>query len=328
LGHGADSILRTFLENRMKETNMKKLAFVFPGQGSQSLGMLAEMAEKTPLIQDCFAEASAVLGYDLWKLTQEGPEEQLNQTQYTQPALLAAGVAMWRLWCHKYPEHRPLVMAGHSLGEYTALVCANSLNFKTAVKIVVDRGRFMQEAVPQGKGAMAAVLGLSDEQVQSVCREASEGDIVSAANYNSKGQVVIAGETQAVQRALERAKAVGAKKTILLPVSVPSHCALMAPASLRLAQQLRETMFEVPGIPVLHNVDLSFHQTKEAIQDALIHQLVRPVRWVETIQLMETLGIERIVECGPGRILSSLIKRISPSIETLSLSDCREETCL
>lgn len=312
----------------MKKNNMKKLALVFPGQGSQSLGMLAEIAEKTPIVKECFSEASAVLGYDLWQLTQSGPEEKLNQTQYTQPALLAAGVALWRVWCHKYPEYRPLVMAGHSLGEYTALVCANSLDFKAAVKIVADRGRFMQEAVPQGKGAMAAVLGLSDEQVQAVCREASLGDIVSAANYNAKGQVVIAGETQAVQRALECAKAVGAKKTIMLPVSVPSHCALMAPASLRLAQQLRETVFEVPSIPVLHNVDLAFHQTREAIQDALIHQLVKPVRWVETIQLMETLGIECIVECGPGRVLTSLIKRISPSIEGFSLSDCREEMCL
>ncbi len=312
----------------MKEKKMRKLAFVFPGQGSQSLGMLADIAEKTPLIEACFAEASAVLGYDLWQLTQAGPQEQLNKTQYTQPALLAAGVALWRLWCQKYPEYQPLVMAGHSLGEYTALVCANSLDFKTAVKMVADRGRFMQEAVPQGKGAMAAILGLSDEEVQLLCREASEGDIVSAANYNAKGQVVIAGETQAVERAIERAKSVGAKKTILLPVSVPSHCALMAPASLRLAQQLRETTFNTPSIPVLHNVDLAFHQTTDAIQDALIHQLIKPVRWVETIQLMETLGIERIVECGPGRVLSGLIKRISPSIESLSLSDCREETCL
>ncbi|MEY3182967.1 MAG: S-malonyltransferase [Pseudomonadota bacterium] len=312
----------------MKEDTIKKMAFVFPGQGSQSLGMLADLAEKTPIVKSCFAEASSVLGYDLWQLTQEGPEEQLNQTQYTQPALLAAGVAFWRFWCEKYPNQRPLVMAGHSLGEYTALVCANSLDFKEAIKIVSNRGRFMQEAVPQGKGAMAAILGLTDEQVQVACREASEGDIVSAANYNSKGQVVIAGETQAVERAMDRAKAMGARKTLLLPVSVPSHCALMAPASLRLAQQLRETTFNVPNIPVLHNVDLAFHQTKEAIQDALINQLVRPVRWVETIQLMETLGIERIIECGPGRVLCGLIKRIVPSIESISLNDCREETCL
>jgi [acyl-carrier-protein] S-malonyltransferase len=312
----------------MRENNTKKLGFVFPGQGSQSLGMLAGIAEKTPIIKDCFDEASAVLGYDLWELTQAGPEEKLNQTQYTQPALLAAGVALWRVWCKRYPQCMPVIMAGHSLGEYTALVCAGALDFRTAVKLVADRGRFMQEAVPQGKGAMAAILGLSEEQIRTVCREASEGEIVSAANYNTPGQVVIAGETQAVERAMERARDVGAKKTILLPVSVPSHCALMAPASLRLAQQLREIAFKAPSIPVLHNVDLTFHQTNEAIQDALIHQLVQPVRWFETIQLMETLGIECIVECGPGRVLSGLLKRIAPSIESIALSECREEMCL
>jgi [acyl-carrier-protein] S-malonyltransferase len=218
-------------------------------------------------------------------------------------------------------------LAGHSLGEYTALVCANALDFKTAIRLVADRGRFMQEAVPEGKGAMAALLGLSEEQVQALCRESSEGDIVSPANYNAKGQVVIAGESQAVQRAITRAREMGAK-AIVLPVSVPSHCALMAPASLRLAQQLRVIDFAVPNIPVLHNVDLAFHQPKEAIQDALIHQLVKPVRWVETIQLMETLGIDKIVECGPGRVLSGLIKRIAPAVECVALSDCREEMCL
>lgn len=312
----------------MKKDDLKKLAFVFPGQGSQSLGMLRDLAERHAVIQETFQEASQVLRQDLWQLVQEGPEEKLNQTQWTQPALLASGVALWRVWQQKYPTYNPSVMAGHSLGEYTALVCARSLAFDVAVRMVAERGRFMQEAVPEGQGAMAAILGLSDEAVQAACQEAAQNDIVSAANFNAPGQVVIAGDSDAVQRAIVAAKALGAKRVVMLPVSVPSHCALMAPASLRLASILRLQTFASPEVPILHNVDLNVHHESETIQNALIRQLVQPVRWVETIQAMVALGVERVVECGPGRVLSGLIKRIAPGVECITISDCKEEVCL
>lgn len=308
--------------------HIKKLAFVFPGQGSQTVTMLGDLAERYPIIPETFLEASETLGYDTWQLAQEGPEEKLNRTRYTQPLLLAAGVALWRVWQQNYPTYQPTVMAGHSLGEYTALVCANALPFEEALLLVSERGRFMQEAVPEGLGAMAAILGLSDELVQTACRQAAQTEMVSAANFNAPGQVVIAGETVAVQRAIVAAKALGAKRAMILPVSVPSHCALMAPASLRLAGILRGQSFASPEIPVLHNVDLNVHQVSETIQDALIRQLVQPVRWVETIQAMVALGVERIVECGPGRVLSGLTKRIAPDIECVVLSDSKEEMCL
>jgi len=306
----------------------KKIAMVFPGQGSQSLGMLSESARIYPVILRSFEEASDALGYDLWALTQTGPEAKLHQTQYTQPALLAAGVALWRVWQAQYPSCLPIIMAGHSLGEYTALVCAESLPFDQAVRLVAERGRLMQAAVAQMPTAMAAILGLSEESVQAACREAALGEIVAPANYNSPGQVVIAGEKMAVERAIQVAKTLGAKRAILLPVSVPSHCALMAPAALQLAPILRAVPFKTPKIPVLHNVDLCLHHEAETIQNALIDQLVQPVRWLETIQAMLALGSERFIECGPGKVLSGLIKRIAPETLSVSIQDDKEELCL
>lgn len=290
-----------------------QLAFVFPGQGSQAVGMLAEQAATHSIIIDTFAEASDVLGYDLWNLVSHGPEDQLNQTEFTQPALMAADVALWRVWCELH-EQRPAVMAGHSLGEFVALVCADSIDFTTAVRLVALRGRFMQEAVPAGTGAMAAIIGLDDVAVADLCEQVAAGDVVAPANYNSVGQVVIAGHTSAVQRAVDAAKAAGAKLAKMIPVSVPSHCLLMQSAADRLNEALNDIEIRVPKIPVIQNVDADIHQDPQTIRDNLVLQLTAPVHWVMTIQSMQRLGITEIIECGPGKVLQGLIKRIDRAL--------------
>ncbi len=328
----------------MKPAQSAKLAFVFPGQGSQSLGMLSSFSG-SKILQDTFKEASEVLGYDLWELTQKGPEDKLNQTEYTQPALLTAEYALWRICqkTHLYDvlladsDANPsaqkledgLVFAGHSLGEYTALVCAKSLDFSSAVALVRERGICMQQAVQEGVGTMAAILGLEDETVNALCLEASrqsQGAIVSAANFNAPGQVVIAGETEAVNRAIELAKEKGAKRAIALKVSVPSHCALMKPAAERFASILEQIMFETPEKTVIHNVDVSAHQTAAEIRSALIAQLYSPVRWVESMQKMQAMGVQTIIECGPAAVLTGLNKRIVPELTVQSVTTVLQQS--
>lgn len=296
------------------------LAFVFPGQGSQSVGMLAELAEAQTLVRDTFAEASEALGYDLWKVVSEGPADELNQTHITQPAMLSAGIAVWRIW-QAQGGAAPAVMAGHSLGEYSALVAAGSLAFADAVTLVAERGKLMQEAVPAGTGSMAAILGLEDAKVIEVCAQAEEGEVVAAVNFNASGQVVIAGHVAAVERAVELAKEAGAKRAVVLPVSVPSHCELMKPAAEKLAERLAAITIASPAIPVINNVDVSKADSADAIRDALVRQLYSPVRWVETIQAMEGEGVDTLVECGPGKVLVGLNKRIVRGMTALPLFD-------
>jgi [acyl-carrier-protein] S-malonyltransferase len=308
----------------MNETTLKTdFAMVFPGQGSQSVGMLATLAAVFPVVTETFAAASSVLGYDLWERVQQGPSELLNQTACTQPAMLAAGVATWRCWQEK-TDKVPAVMAGHSLGEYTALVCADSLGFEEAVGLVEKRGQYMQNAVPDGQGAMAAILGLDDEQVHQLCAEAAEGEVVSAVNFNSPGQVVIAGQATAIERAMKLAKAAGAKRALLLPVSVPSHCSLMKPAAERFAQDLAGTALKLPSMPVLHNVDVSSKSTVEGIRAVLSAQLYQPVRWVETIHAMKANGITRVLEMGPGKVLAGLNKRIEKSMPGVAVQTAED----
>lgn len=296
------------------------LGIVFPGQGSQSIGMLKELAATHAVVQETFATASQVLGYDLWNLVQNGPEEELNQTAKTQPAMLAAGVAVWRVW-RAQGGAEPAVMAGHSLGEYTALVCANALAYEDAVALVAERGRLMQEAVPVGQGAMAAILGLDDDQVRAVCAVAAQGEIVAAVNFNSPGQVVVAGHAAAVQRAMAAAKEAGAKRALALAVSAPSHCALMLPAAERLAERLATVTVNTPRIPVLHNADVTAHSDAAAIRAALVRQLHQPVRWVESIQAMRARGVSKVLECGPGKVLAGLIKRIDATLAAQPVYD-------
>lgn len=298
----------------------QKIAFVFPGQGSQSVGMLRDViAEHSGLIEKTFAEASDALGYDLFSLVWHGPSERLNLTEFTQPAILTASVALWRIWLSEQ-KNLPTLLAGHSLGEYSALVCANSLTLRDAVTLVARRGRLMQAAVPEGEGAMAAILGLTNDVVAVVCEEASQGDIVAPANDNSIGQVVVSGHKAAVLRAIEIAKAYGAKRTVQLPVSIPSHCALMKPAAELLEQSLRHVPFKLPDLPIVHNVDVQIHSRVEAIKEALVAQLYRPVRWVETIRYMALNGVTHILECGPGVVLSGLNRRIESAIQSESFS--------
>lgn len=299
---------------------MSKIAFVFPGQGSQALGMLAELAGAHAIVERTFAEASEVLDRDLWKLVQDGPEDDLNRTDLTQPAMLAAGVAVWRVW-QEQGGPTPLWMAGHSLGEYTALVCAEAMGFGDAVSLVADRGRFMQEAVPAGQGAMAAILGLDDAVVRAVCAEAADGEVVEAVNFNAPGQVVIAGSSAAVERAIEAARAAGAKRALPLPVSVPSHCELMRPASERLAERLAGVQIAVPVIRILHNVDAAPAEHPDSIRDRLARQLRSPVRWVETVEALAAQRIDTLVECGPGKVLAGLGKRIDRSLTSLPVFD-------
>lgn len=294
------------------------LAFVFPGQGSQSLGMLADFADNE-MVQNTFAEASEALGYDLWKLIQEGPAEKLNQTQITQPALLTSSVAMWRVWQEKGGD-TPAVLAGHSLGEYSALVCADVLSLSVAVKLVENRGNYMQQAVPEGTGAMFAIIGLADEAIKEACEQAAQGQVVSPVNFNSPGQVVIAGNKEAVERAGELCKEAGAKRALPLPVSVPSHCALMSSAADKLAEDLKAISFNAPQIPVINNVDVEAYSDGEKIKDALIRQLYSPVRWTETVNKMAEQGVESLVEAGPGKVLQGLTKRINKSLSCASIN--------
>ncbi len=301
-------------------TSTKNLAIVFPGQGSQSVGMLSELAVVYPQVTSTFAEASSVLGYDLWQLAQGGPEELLNQTDHTQPAMLAAGVAVWRVW-HERGGAVPSLMAGHSLGEYTALVCAGALDFAEAIALVAERGRCMQSAVPAGVGAMAAILGLDDDAVDAICRQSANGDTVNPVNYNSPGQVVIAGHAAAVERAVTAAKTAGARRAVTLPVSVPSHCSLMEPAARQFAARLVQTNIKPPAIPVVQNVDASVHDQPQTIRDNLERQLYSPVQWVRTVQFMVEQGITRIIEAGPGKVLVGLNKRIDKNISHAAVLD-------
>ncbi len=299
---------------------MSKYAVVFPGQGSQSVGMLAELAERFPVIKETFQEASETLGYDLWSLVQDGPIEELNQTNRTQPALLTASVALWRLW-QSQDRPVPTFLAGHSLGEYSALVCAGVIEFKDAVKLVELRGLLMQAAVPSGEGAMSAIIGLSDELIQKACVDASKGQVVSPVNFNSPGQVVIAGNKDAVERANVLCKEAGAKRALPLPVSVPSHCALMKPAADELAKALDGLVFTTPSIPVLNNVNVKAETDPKAIKEALVLQLFNPVRWTECVQKLAQEDITTLVELGPGNVLCGLVKRIDKSITAFAAND-------
>jgi [acyl-carrier-protein] S-malonyltransferase len=298
------------------------LAFVFPGQGSQSIGMLAALAAAEPLVRETFDEASAVLGYDLWALCQQGPEADLGATERTQPAMLAAGVATWRAWRGRGGP-MPSAMAGHSLGEYTALVCSDALDFRTAVDLVRFRGQVMQRAVPLGTGAMAAVLGLADDEVAAACREAAGGEVVEPVNFNAPGQVVIAGNASAVARAIEAAKARGAKRAVALPVSVPSHSSLMVGAADELAARLAMVDLRMPTVPAVYTVDVKCHETPDGIRAALREQLFKPVRWADTIRAMLGSGVTTLVECGPGKVLTSLNKRVErrADLKVLAIDD-------
>ncbi|GMG88291.1 ACP S-malonyltransferase [Biformimicrobium ophioploci] len=295
------------------------LALVFPGQGSQKIGMLAEMAAANPVIKSTFAEASAVLGYDLWDLVQNGTQEEINLTERTQPLLLTASVALYRAWCEQGGAE-PAYMAGHSLGEWSALVCAGVVSFSDAVRLVQLRGRFMQEAVPAGQGAMAAIIGLADEAIEKACSESSEGDdIVTAVNYNSPGQVVIAGRAAAVERAIEACKAAGAKRAMPLPVSAPFHTDLMRPAADRLALELEAVEFKTPKTPIVHNVHAETETDPAAIKAIMIEQIFKPVRWTSCVQKMAGAGVSQLVECGPGKVLAGLAKRIDKGLSAYNV---------
>ena len=302
---------------------MKKFAMVFPGQGSQTVGMLAELAGDYPIVQETFKQASEVLGYDLWQLVQEGPAEELNKTWQTQPALLTASVAVYRVWQQKYPELKPEVMAGHSLGEYSALVCAGVLDFQDAVKLVELRGKLMQQAVPEGTGAMYAIIGLDNEAIINACKQAEQGEVVSAVNFNSPGQVVIAGAKAAVERAAALCKEAGAKRALPLAVSVPSHCALMKPAADQLSVSLESITLKAPTVSVLNNVDVKAETDADAVRNALVRQLYSPVRWTETVEKMSHSGVEVLVEIGPGKVLNGLTKRIVDSLQATSINDVK-----
>lgn len=298
---------------------MTKFAVVFPGQGSQSVGMLSDLAEAFPLVNDVFVEASDTLGYDMSKLITEGPAEELNKTYRTQPALLTASYAIWRVWTYLNGS-MPAYMAGHSLGEYSALVCSGALKFRDGLRLVEQRGTFMQEAVPEGVGSMAAIIGLDDQIVADCCIKAAEGQVVAPVNYNSVGQVVIAGNKEAVTRASTLIQEAGAKKVVPLSVSVPSHCALMKPAAERLAATLANVEIASPVIPVFNNVDVKCEEDPEKIKDALVRQLYNPVKWTGIVTAMAEVGVESQLEMGPGKVLTGLVKRIDKRIEGVSVN--------
>ncbi|MGL4827564.1 MAG: ACP S-malonyltransferase [Vibrionaceae bacterium] len=299
---------------------MSHFAVVFPGQGSQSVGMLAELAEKYSVVKQTFASASSVLGYDLWQLVQQGPDSALNQTMRTQPALLTASVAIWRVW-QEIGGAQPAFLAGHSLGEYSALVCAGVLDFEQAVKLVELRGQLMQEAVPEGTGAMSAIIGLDNDAIKDACQRACEGQIVAPVNFNSPGQVVIAGHKEAVLRANVLCKEAGAKRALPLPVSVPSHCLLMKPAADKLALELEKLTFAEPKIAVVNNCDVKMEQTAQAIKDALVRQLYSPVRWSECVQLLARRDVTQVIEMGPGKVLTGLAPRIVKELQACAVND-------
>ena len=298
----------------------QKLALVFPGQGSQTVGMLADLYAEYDVVRDTFAESSAALGYDLWQLVANGPEADLNETHRTQPALLTASVAIWRLW-QQQGGATPDYLAGHSLGEYSALVCAGVLSLGDAVSLVEKRGQYMQTAVPAGTGAMSAIIGLDDALIAKACDEAAQGEVVSPVNFNSPGQVVIAGNKAAVERANELCKAAGAKRALPLPVSVPSHCALMKPAAAQLATDLASMSFNAPSFAVVNNVDVAIAADEAAVKDALVRQLYSPVRWTETIEWLSAQGVTQVVEIGAGKVLNGLVKRINRDLEVSSVND-------
>ncbi|CAH9018447.1 ACP S-malonyltransferase [Candidatus Nitrosacidococcus sp. I8] len=296
-----------------------KLAFLFPGQGSQTVGMLAELSNAYPKVKEVFAQASTVLDYDLWHLIQNGPKDRLNLTEHTQPAMLAGGVAVWQIWRSmggKFPEF----MTGHSLGEYSAWVCANSLKFEIAVDAVAHRAAYMQEAVPKDIGAMAAILGLKDEEVKDICQQLNNNGIVEPVNFNAPGQVVVAGHKHAVDKMIEKAQRIGAK-ALLLPVTIPSHCQLMLPAVTKFKEYLANISITSPSIPVVNNIDVAINNNPEDIRDALIRQLNHPVRWVEIINFLINQGVDTFIECGPGKVLAGLVKRIDRSVTVLSIFD-------
>lgn len=303
---------------------MTQFAFVFPGQGSQTVGMLAELAAAYPIVEETFREASDALGYDLWALVQNGPAEELNKTWQTQPALLAASVAIYRVW-QQQGGKTPALMAGHSLGEYSALVCAGVINFADAVRLVELRGKLMQEAVPEGTGGMSAIIGLDDASIAKACEEAAQGQVVSPVNFNSPGQVVIAGNKEAVERAGAACKAAGAKRALPLPVSVPSHCALMKPAADKLAVALENITFNAPAVQVVNNVDVKCETSPEAIRSALVRQLYSPVQWTKSVEFMAAQGVTQLLEVGPGKVLTGLTKRI---VDTLTAAAINEPASL
>lgn len=299
---------------------MTQFAFVFPGQGSQTVGMLADLAAEHAIIEATFAQASQALGYDLWQLVQQGPAEELNKTWQTQPALLAASVALYRLW-QQQGGVQPALLAGHSLGEYSALVCAEVIAFEDAIRLVELRGKLMQEAVPEGTGAMQAIIGLDDAAIRQACEESAQGQVVSPVNFNSPGQVVIAGNKEAVERAGAACKAAGAKRALPLPVSVPSHCALMKPATDKLAVALREITFQQPKVAVVNNVDVKCETDAQAIRDALVRQLYSPVRWTESVEFIAAQGVTQLFEVGPGKVLTGLTKRIVDTLTASAIND-------
>lgn len=300
---------------------MQSFAFVFPGQGSQAVGMLTDMAREFPEIERTFTEASSVLGYDLWKLTSEGPADVLDQTVYTQPAVLTASIAIWRVLQAK-KQHRPDFLAGHSLGEYSALVCADAISFQDAVRLVAARGQFMQDAVPVGQGGLAAIIGLDDDAVKALCESVKEPhEVLSPVNFNCPGQVVIAGHVTAVERAIVQAKAAGARLAKLLPVSAPSHCELMKPAADKLKEMLATLTINTPTIAVINNVDVAVYQDADSIRDGLVRQLYMPVRWVEIVHKLSNSGVKSVVECGPGKVLSGLNKRIVADLDLKNTAD-------
>lgn len=302
---------------------MTNLAFVFPGQGSQKIGMLAELAEQNPIIEKTFSEASEVLGYDMWDLIQQGAQEDINLTQRTQPILLTCSVAIWRLWNEKLGA-TPSQMAGHSLGEWSALVCANVIDFSDGLRIVEARGKYMQQAVPVGQGAMAAIIGLDDQAILDACAEAGDLGVVDAVNFNAPGQVVIAGSNDAVERAMDICKAAGAKRALPLPVSAPFHTSLMKPAADNLAEMVNAVSFRAPEVPIMHNVHARNEQDPEAIKALMLEQIYSPVKWVDCVKQLKEGGVSTLVECGPGKVLSGLVKRIDRdliSVATETVAD-------
>jgi len=295
------------------------LAIVFPGQGSQSVGMMSGFAD-LPVVEKTFLEANAILGVDLWAMVRDGPAESLNQTVNTQPVMLVAGVACWRAWRERSAP-MPAWLAGHSLGEYSALVAADALRFEDALPLVRFRAQAMQEAVPEGTGGIAAILGLDDGALEGVCRDAAQGEVLEPANLNSPGQVVIAGHRAAVERGMALAKERGAKRAVMLPMSAPSHCSLMKPAAERLRERLEQIEVRKPAIPVIHNRFVESFDDPARIRQALVEQLYNPVRWIETIRLLAGRGVTRVVECGPGKVLAGLGKRIAPDVEYIAIND-------
>ena len=299
---------------------MTSFAYVFPGQGSQSVGMMSAWEDHQPVVAEVFNEASDVLGYDLWALVSKGPEARLNQTEMTQPAMLCAGVASWRIASVQPGMPQAAMMAGHSLGEYSALVCAGSLELTAAVKLVAHRGQLMQSAVAAGDGSMAAIIGLADEDVLKACAAITDG-VVEAVNFNAPGQVVIAGDTAAVEAAMAQAKELGARRALPLPVSVPSHCSLMKDAARQLAEELETQSIEMPQIPIVHNQSASVATSVDEIREHLQLQLYQPVKWVASVELMHARGITTLIECGPGKVLTGLTRRIEKSLQAFAVFD-------